>query len=87
MYADLAMDNQILRDLFTKKAGPCHKRQLTEELVCEQRHFGEQGLQDDLITEVSVYYRSKMDDTAIIEALQELAFKHPSYGSESSLHT
>ena len=26
------------------------------------------------------YYRSKMDDTAIIEALQELAFKHPSYG-------
>jgi putative transposase len=26
------------------------------------------------------YYSSKRDDTTIIEALQELAFKHPSYG-------
>lgn len=26
------------------------------------------------------YYRSTKDDTAVIEALQELAFKHPSYG-------
>jgi len=26
------------------------------------------------------YYTSKRNDTAIIEALQELAFKHPSYG-------
>lgn len=26
------------------------------------------------------YYRSIKDDTAVIEALQELAFKHPSYG-------
>jgi len=24
MYADLAMDNQLLRDLFSKKARPCH---------------------------------------------------------------
>lgn len=26
------------------------------------------------------YYRSKRNDTTIVEALQELAFKHPSYG-------
>jgi putative transposase len=26
------------------------------------------------------YYSSKKDDTAVIEALEELAFKHPSYG-------
>jgi putative transposase len=26
------------------------------------------------------YYRSKKDDTDVIEVLQELAFKHPSYG-------
>ena len=26
MYANLAMDNEILRDLFTKKAGPCHQK-------------------------------------------------------------
>ncbi len=27
-YADLSIDNQILKDLFKKKAGPYHKRQL-----------------------------------------------------------
>jgi len=26
------------------------------------------------------YYRSKRNDTTIVESLQELAFKHPSYG-------
>lgn len=26
MYADQAMDNQILRELFTKKDGPCHQK-------------------------------------------------------------
>mgnify|MGYP001351693682 CR=1 FL=1 len=26
------------------------------------------------------YYRSTKDDSAVIEALQDLAFKHPSYG-------
>jgi hypothetical protein len=26
MYANLAMDNKILRDLFTKKAEPCHQK-------------------------------------------------------------
>jgi len=26
MYANLAMDNEILRDLFTKKAGPRHQK-------------------------------------------------------------
>jgi len=26
MYCDVAMDNQILKDLFSKKAGPCHKK-------------------------------------------------------------
>jgi len=29
MYADLAIDNQILKDLFTKKAGPCHKKAIS----------------------------------------------------------
>jgi putative transposase len=26
MYANLAMDNEIYRHLFTKKAGPCHQK-------------------------------------------------------------
>jgi putative transposase len=26
MYAYVAMDNQILKDLFSKKAGPCYKK-------------------------------------------------------------
>jgi len=28
MYADLAMDKQILKGLFTKKAGPCHHKKV-----------------------------------------------------------
>ncbi len=32
MYANLAMDNEILRDLFTKKVGPCRqKATITED--------------------------------------------------------
>jgi putative transposase len=31
------------------------------------------------------YYESKKDDSEVIEALQELAFKHPTYGLGSSL--
>lgn len=31
------------------------------------------------------YYESKKDDSEVIEALQELAFKHPSMGLGSSL--
>ena len=26
MYADVAMDNQILKELFTKEGWPCHKK-------------------------------------------------------------
>jgi hypothetical protein len=26
------------------------------------------------------YYKSQKDDTEVIEALQDLAFKHPTYG-------
>jgi len=32
------------------------------------------------LTRSQFYYRSKKDDKDVIEALQELAFKHPSYG-------
>jgi putative transposase len=36
MFADLAMDNQILKDLFTKKAGHCHKKAISGRTVRDQ---------------------------------------------------
>jgi len=34
MYANLAMDNEILRGLFTKKVGPCRQK-ATKRGTCE----------------------------------------------------
>jgi len=36
MYADLAMDNRILKDLLTKRLGPATKRELSEEVAHEE---------------------------------------------------
>jgi putative transposase len=44
MYADLAMDNQLLRYLFSKKAGPCHQAANSRRIGTRSRRTGEQGL-------------------------------------------
>lgn len=44
MYADLAMDNQILMDLFTKKAGPCHQKAINRRDSFLAQDPCEQGL-------------------------------------------
>ncbi|WP_374755517.1 IS3 family transposase [Fibrisoma limi] len=81
MYADLAMDNQILKDLFTKKGlGPATKRQLAEEIVQEHAIPVSRACQLVSLPRSQFYYNTRKDDTAVIEVLQDLAFAHPSYG-------
>jgi putative transposase len=60
--------------------GPATKRQLTEELVRDQGVPVSRACRLLSLPRCQFYYSSKRDDTVIIEALQELAYKHPSYG-------
>lgn len=63
-----------------KRLGPATKRQLTQELVQEKKVPVSRACKLLSLTRSQFYYRSKKDDKDVIEALQELAFKHPSYG-------
>lgn len=63
-----------------KRLGPATKRQLTQELVDEKRVPVSRACKLMSLTRSQFYYRSKRDDKDVIEALQALAFKHPSYG-------
>jgi hypothetical protein len=54
MYADLAIDNQAFRDLFSKKAGPCHKAANSRGIGVRLRRTGEQALQIGIHTLISV---------------------------------
>ncbi|ATL45901.1 IS3 family transposase [Chitinophaga caeni] len=81
MYADLSLDNQILKDLFTKKAlGPSTKRQVAEELVADQGVSVSRACRIVSFPRSKFYYRSRRNDQVLIDALQDLAFKHTSYG-------
>jgi putative transposase len=54
MYADLSLDNQILKDLFTKKAGPCHQKTNNAGACRGARYFCEQGLQNRIISPITI---------------------------------
>jgi putative transposase len=60
--------------------GPATKRQLTEELVRDQGVPVSRACRLLSLPRCQFYYRSKRNDGAIIEALQGLAYRHPSYG-------
>ncbi|MCE7913052.1 MAG: IS3 family transposase [Candidatus Brocadia sp. AMX3] len=81
MYANLAMDNEILRDLFHKKRlGPATKRQLSEEIVRERNIPVSRACKLVSLPRSQFYYNPVKDDAEVIQALQDLAFAHPSYG-------
>ncbi len=87
MYADLAIDNQILKDLFTKKRlGPATKRQLAEELVRDQDVPASRACKLVCFSRSQFYYSSKRDDKELMDALQELVLQIPRMDSESCLH-
>jgi putative transposase len=54
MYANLALDNEILKDLFAKKAGPCHKKTIHRRANGGTRYLREQGLPDCILTAIPV---------------------------------
>lgn len=60
--------------------GPATKKHLAEELVREQGVPVSRACKLVSFPRSQFYYSSKKDDSAVIEALQDLAFKHPSYG-------
>ena len=80
MHANLSLDSQILKDLFTKKLGPATKRQMTQELVEEQGISVSGACRIVSFPRSQFYNSSRKDDKPVAIALQEQAFKHPSYG-------
>jgi putative transposase len=53
---------------------------LTEEMILEQGVPVSRACRLVSLPRSQFYYTSKRDDSGIVDALQELAFKHPSYG-------
>ncbi|WP_148230517.1 IS3 family transposase [Chitinophaga pinensis] len=81
MYADVSLDNQLLKDLFNKKRlGPATQRQIAHELVSEEGISVSRACRLVSFPRSQFYYNSRKNDNAVIIALQELAFKHPNYG-------
>ncbi len=60
--------------------GPATKKQLTQELVHEYGVPVSRACKLISIPRYQFYYETKKDDQSVIEALQDLAFKHPTYG-------
>ena len=79
MYAELSMDNYILKDVITKK-GWCKQRELTEEIVKEYQTSVSRACKMMRLPKSQYYYHSRKDDKEVIKELQQLAEQHPSYG-------
>jgi putative transposase len=53
---------------------------LTQEIVKEYNIAVSRACKIVDLVRSQYYYNSRKDDSEVIESLQELAFKHPSYG-------
>lgn len=60
--------------------GPATKKQLIQELVYDQGIPVSRACKLITLPRSQFYYSSKRDDAEVVDSLQELAFKHPSYG-------
>lgn len=60
--------------------GPATKKQLIQELVHDQGIPVSRACKLISLPRSQFYYSSKRDDTEVVDSLQDLAFKHPSYG-------
>ena len=60
--------------------GPATKKQLIEELVQTNKVPVSRACKIISLPRSQFYYSSKRDDSEVVDSLQELAFKHPSYG-------
>lgn len=53
---------------------------MTDEIIQEHNIAVSRACKIVKLVRSQYYYNSKKDDTAVVDSLQELAFKHPSYG-------
>ena len=60
--------------------GPATKKQLIQELVYDQGIPVSRACKLITLPRSQFYYSSKRDDAEVVDSLQDLAFKHPSYG-------
>jgi putative transposase len=60
--------------------GPATKRQLSEEIIRDRGIPVSRACRIVSLPRSQFYYSSRKDDQDVIQALQELAFRHPSYG-------
>ncbi len=60
--------------------GPATKKQLIQELVHDQGIPVSRACKLITLPRSQFYYSSKRDDAEVVDSLQDLAFKHPSYG-------
>ena len=70
----------FLKNFSQKRLGSAAKRQLTDEIVQEHNIAVSRACKIVKLVRSQYYYNSKKDDTVVVDSLQELAFKHPSYG-------
>nr|WP_229802253.1 IS3 family transposase [Pontibacter akesuensis] len=81
MFADLSLSHEILKEVINKKGlGLWQQRQLTEEIISDYGLSVARACRLTGLARSQFYYRSRRDDTEVIEALQELAAAHPTYG-------
>ena len=53
---------------------------MTDEIIQEHNIAVSRACKIVKLIRSQYYYSSKKDDTVVVDSLQELAFKHPSYG-------
>jgi putative transposase len=76
MFAELSMEYSILKDLISKKAGAYKQKELAEWIVNDYDISVSRACNQTFLPRKMHYYKSEKDDTAVIEALQDLAFTH-----------
>lgn len=70
MYADLALDNRILRDVIEKNSIPEIKKQIAVEIVEEYELSIARACKLMEIHRSYYYYQEKRDDTEVEEAIR-----------------
>ena len=65
---------------YQKKAWACKQRELTESIVKDYDISVSRACKLTSLPRTMYYYKSQKDDTEVIEVLQDLAFKHTTYG-------
>ncbi|HET6243443.1 MAG TPA: IS3 family transposase [Bacteroidia bacterium] len=83
MYAELAMDNKVLKDVIFKKVlKPCERKDRVDYVCQEHGYSLTRACKLINFPRSLYYYVSIKDDTPVIEKLQELAEKKPKEGQD-----